>query len=321
MITQTNINDVHLLESLFSSRAKINKDYLMELNSTALLQNYYIEACLAIPGQRTIDSPENSNIHWGWESPVCQLRGHFLGHFLSAAAMLVATDNDAELKAKLNAIIDELEKCQKSNGGKWLAPFSEKYFSKLESGEYIWSPQYTMHKLIMGLLHANIYAGNRKALSILGNLADWYIKWTDRVLKSPVPEAINRGEQGGMIEVWAELFNITGRPKFKTLADRYANPLIFKSLLEDKDPLTNAHQNASIPFIQGSAKMYEVTGEKQYLEIVEKFWKCAVGERETYCTGGQGSGEFWTPPHNAGQFIGERNQELNYHCCWDIPLT
>lgn len=310
MITQTDFNEVQLLDGIFSSRANINRNYLMELKTESLLQNYYLEACGIIPGYRTIDNPENADIHWGWESPVCQLRGHFLGHWLSAASLLIAENDDAELKAKLNKIIDELEKCQKSNGGKWVGPFPEKYFSKLETDEYIWSPQYTMHKLIMGLIHANVYAGNRKALTILGNLADWYMKWTDKILKSQTPWAIYRGEQGGMIEVWAELFELTGRPKFSTLAERYANPSIFEDLLNDKDPLTNSHQNASIPFIQGAAKMYEVTGEKKYLEIVEKFWKCAVTERESYCTGGQGAGEFWTPPHNAGQFIGERNQEF-----------
>ena len=33
-------------------------------------------------------------------------------------------------------------------------------------------------------------------------------------------------------------------------------------------------------------------------------------DREAFCTGGQGSGEFWTPPHSAGSFIGERTQEF-----------
>lgn len=310
MITQTNFNDVQLLPGLFFDRAKINREYLMELNTTSLLQNYYLEAGIQIPGATVITDPENTKLHWGWEAPVCQLRGHFLGHWLSAAAMLVAENNDAELKAKLNFIVDELARCQELNGGKWVGPIPEKYFTRLETQEYIWSPQYTMHKLILGLLHANIYAGNRKALTILNGLGDWYIKWTDRIIKSDTPQAIYKGEQGGMIEVWADLFELTNRPKFKTLAERYANPAIFDDLLNGKDPLTSSHQNASIPFIHGAARLYEITGEKKYFDIVEKFWKCAVTERESYCTGGQGAGEFWTPQHEAGQFIGERNQEF-----------
>ena len=310
MINSIENGKVKLLPGLFTDRANLNRKYLLSLDSQCLLQNFYWEAGIIIPGLQVIDDPAKANIHWGWEAPTCQLRGHFLGHWLSAAAMLIATNDDSELKAKLDYIIEELDRCQKLNGGKWIGPFPEKYFTKLEKNDYIWSPQYTMHKLILGLIHANEYAGNRKALSILSNLADWYVKWTDKVVKSENPWAIYKGEQGGMIEVWEELFRLTGRPKYQTLADRYANPSIFDDLLNGKDPLTNSHQNASIPFIHGAAKLYEVTGDKKYLDILEKFWKCGVTDRESYCTGGQGAGEFWTPPHLAGSYIGERNQEF-----------
>ena len=113
-----------------------------------------------------------------------------------------------------------------------------------------------------------------------------------------------------MIEVWEELFRLTNKPKYQTLAERYSNPSIFDDLLKGKDPLTNNHQNASIPFIHGAAKLYEVSGDKKYLDILERFWKSAVLDRESYCRGGQGAGEFWTPPHQAGSYIGERNQEF-----------
>ena len=38
-------------------------------------------------------------------NPLCQLRGHFLGHWLSAAAMHYAATGDMEVKAKADAII------------------------------------------------------------------------------------------------------------------------------------------------------------------------------------------------------------------------
>lgn len=310
MINSIKNGKVKLLPGLFAERADINRKYLLSLDTQCLLQNFYWEAGIIIPGLQVIDNPEKANIHWGWEAPTCQLRGHFLGHWLSAAAMLIAVNDDSELKAKLNVIIEELDRCQKLNDGKWIGPFPEKYFTKLEKNDYIWSPQYTMHKLIMGLIDANKYAGNKKALTILNNLADWYIKWTDKVLKSDNPAAIYKGEQGGMIEEWEELFRLTNKPKYQTLAERYSNPSIFDDLLKGKDPLSNTHQNASIPFIHGAAKLYEVTGDKKYLDILERFWKCAVIDRESFCTGGQGAGEFWIPPHKTGSFIGQRNQEF-----------
>lgn len=300
----------HLMPGIFNERAKINRNYLMSLDSQCLLQNYYLEAGIIIPGLQIVPDPVAVNLHWGWEAPTCQLRGHFLGHWLSAASMLISSNDDKELKVKLDLIIEELDRCQKENGGKWIGPFPEKYFTKLEKKEYIWSPQYTIHKLILGLIHANKYAKNRKALSIIGNLADWFIKWTDKVLKSDNPDAINSGEEGGMLEVWTELYAMTEKPKYQTLMERYSNAYLFKQLEEGKDGLTNCHQNASIPFIHGAAKLYETTGDQKYLDIVEKFWDCAVINRESYCTGGQGAGEFWTPPHLLASFIGDRNQEF-----------
>ena len=40
------------------------------------------------------DTSSGDDRHWGWESPTCQVRGQFLGHWLSAAARIVATTGD-----------------------------------------------------------------------------------------------------------------------------------------------------------------------------------------------------------------------------------
>ncbi len=302
MLKQINIENAHLLPGLFKERADINRAYLMELKAENLLQNFYLEACI-----RT--DRDISEMHLGWESPTCQLRGHFLGHWLSAASMLIAQNNDRELKAKLDNIIDELERCQKMNGGKWVGSVPEKYFKMLETDEYIWSPQYTLHKTLLGLYHSALYAKNEKALNILINAADWYLDWTAD-MQNKNPHAVYSGEEGGMLEVWAGLYQLTGNEKFSTLAERYSHPSIFKKLAEGGDPLSNCHANASIPWAHGAAKMYEVTGDEKWLGLVKSFWKCAVTGREAFCTGGQNSGEFWIPPHKLGMFIGERTQEF-----------
>lgn len=302
MLNTINAENAHLLNGLFKERADLNRAYLMELKTENLLQNFYLEA-----GVRT--DRDVTEMHLGWESPTCQLRGHFLGHWLSAAALLIAQNNDRELKAKLDIIIDELERCQKLNGGKWIGSIPEKYFDKLEKNEYIWSPQYTLHKTLLGLYHSAVYAKNEKALAILGNAADWYLEWTAQ-MQEKNPHAVYSGEEGGMLEVWAGLFRLTGDERYLTLAERYSHPSIFAKLFDGGDPLSNCHANASIPWAQGAAKMYEVTGVEKWLELVKRFWKCAVEEREAFCTGGQNSGEFWIPPRKLGMFMGERTQEF-----------
>ena len=206
MLKQINIEHAHLLPGLFKERSDINRAYLMELKTENLLQNFYLEACV-----RT--DRDISEMHLGWESPTCQLRGHFLGHWLSAASMLIAQNDDRELKAKLDHIIDELEHCQKLNGGKWIGSIPEKYFERLENNEYIWSPQYTLHKTLLGLYHSALYAKNEKALDILDNAADWYLAWTAD-MQNKNPHAVYSGEEGGMLEVWAGLYQLTKNEKF-----------------------------------------------------------------------------------------------------------
>lgn len=302
MPTSINIESAHLLPGLFKERADVNRAYLMELKTEDLLQNFYLEA-----GIRT--DKDITEMHLGWESPTCQLRGHFLGHWLSAASMLIAQNNDRELKAKLDIIIDELERCQKLNGGRWIGSIPEKYFEKLEKNEYIWSPQYTLHKTLLGLYHSAMYAKNEKAPAILDSAADWYIDWTEKMEKVN-PHAVYSGEEGGMLEVWAGLYQLTGAEKYLTLAEKYSHPSIFEKLDNNGDPLSNCHANASIPWAHGAAKMYEATEDEKWLDLVKRFWKCAVTDREAFCTGGQNSGEFWIPPHKLGMFIGEHTQEF-----------
>ena len=205
MIRDYKTNEVKVTESLFRRRMDVNIAYLRELDDTSLLQNYYFEAGIIIPGMMTLEDPAKANLHWGWESPTCQLRGHFLGHYMSAAAAIVANDGDVILSAKLSHIVSELKRCQELNGGKWAGPIPEKFFEVLTTDRYIWSPQYTIHKLLMGLLDTYKYTGNEEALEVLSGMADWFIDWTED-MKKRMPDAIYKGEQAGMLELWADAF-------------------------------------------------------------------------------------------------------------------
>jgi len=113
------------------------------------------------------------------------------------------------------------------------------------------------------------------------------------------------------LEIWADLLEITGDEKYKTLLTRYYRGRLFEPLLEGKDVLTNMHANTTIPEIMGCARAYEVTGEEKWLEITKAYWKCAVTDRGYFVTGGQTQGEIWTPKMKMKARLGDKNQE---HC-------
>lgn len=98
---------VILTEGEFLRREEANKRYLMKLETPYLLRSYLHEA-----GRYSGRGPD-AEAFGGWEDLSCQLRGHFLGHWLSAAALHYQETEDVELKAKTEVILKELELCQK----------------------------------------------------------------------------------------------------------------------------------------------------------------------------------------------------------------
>jgi DUF1680 family protein len=296
--------EVTLLPGLFRERRELAKAYVARLKTENVLQNHLLEA-----GVR-IDRPYEQ-MHQGWESPHCQLRGHFAGHWLSALAQFAAIDRDPMLAARVREAVAELKRCQELNHGEWVGSVPEKYFTLLAEGRPIWSPQYTVHKTLMGLLDAHRYAHDDEALSVLRHSADWFATWSENLIASGKGASIYSGECAGMLELWADLYSLTKDEHHLRLAARYAMPDLFRALLDGGDPLSNDHANASIPWIHGAARLYEVTGDPRYRAIVEAFWQQAVTTRGMFATTGNNAGEFWVPPGQFGRFIGNRTQE---HC-------
>lgn len=296
--------EVKIFEGELLRREARNREYLMKLETHYLVRNFQLEAG-KISG-RGMDL----NALGGWEDPSCQLRGHFLGHWLSAAALNYFETGDRELYAKTLNIIDELADCQKVNGGTWVAPIPEKYLYWIGEGRGIWAPQYNMHKLFMGLVDVYLYMDYAPALEVADRLADWFYDWSGKYDREHFDNILDV-ETGGMLEIWAELLRITGKEKYRTLLERYYRGRLFNPLLEGKDVLTNMHANTTIPEILGCARAYEVTGDEKWFDIVKAYWKCAVTDRGCFVTGGQTQGEIWTPKLKLKARLGDKNQE---HC-------
>ncbi len=303
-------NNIRLLPGLFKERYELNRKYMLRLEPEKLLQNFYGEA--GLNKEFMVGKDGNlDNLYWGWESPSGQLRGHFLGHYLSACAYMWAETGDAEIKNRAEFIVSELARCQKINGGEWIGSIPEKYLYLMADGQPIWSPQYTLHKTLMGLYDVYAICGNEQALDVLDKMADWMHRWTSEMIEKDNAAAILNGETSGMLEIWAAMYKLTGKDKYKDLMERYGNPWIFSQLAKGEDALSLDHCNASVPWSHGAAQCYEATGDAFWRDITERFWKCAVEEREQYATGGQSAGEHWIPKGHLEEFAGENNQE---HC-------
>ena len=213
------VGNVKLLRGPFQIRANLNRDYVLSLKSKNLLQNYYMEAGLWAKTLRMTsmgDTDRGDDLHWGWESPTCQLRGHFLGHWLSAAAYMAGSASDQEARGKAEHIVSELARVQEYGGGRWVASIPEKYFFWVAQGKPVWAPHYTVHKTFMGLIDMHKIAGNKQALDVAEKFASWFAEWTRNFTREQM-DVILDVETGGMLEVWADLYGITRKQVYLDL--------------------------------------------------------------------------------------------------------
>jgi DUF1680 family protein len=276
----------------------------MSLKTANLLQNFYLEAGLWNPRTKVDD------IHGGWEAPTCQLRGHFLGHWLSAAAIIAANTGDQEIKGKADYIVSELARCQGENGGEWVGSIPEKYLDWVVRGKRVWAPHYTLHKTLMGLWDMYDIGGNGQALEILLKWARWFHRWSSQFSLEEMDDILDV-ETGGMLEIWANLYGLTGEQEHLDLIQKYDRRRLFNPLIAGEDVLTNMHMNTTIPEVHGAARAWEVTDDPRWHQIVEAYWRSGVTERGYYVTGAQTNGEIWSPPNELSARLGYRTQE---HC-------
>jgi uncharacterized protein len=298
-----NLKQVRLLDGPFKDAMERDRKYLHELSSDRLLHTFRINAGL----------PSSAQPLGGWESPNGELRGHTMGHYLSACALMYAGTGDEQLKAKADAIVTELAKCQAAIGDTgYLSAYPETFFDRVEANRQVWAPYYTLHKIYAGLLDMYTLCGNKQALEIAEKMAAWNKTRLDKIDDTHMQQILNATEQGGMNEAFANLYSLTGNEVYLRMSQRFNESHYIDPLLRAQDNLTGEHANSFIPNIIGTARQYELTGDPNDRKIAEFFWSQVVNHR-SYCTGGTSNSEHWRfePDHLAGQ-LGDSTQET---CC------
>src|SRR5919205_548870 len=118
-----------------------------------LLHNFRVNAGL----------PSSAQPLGGWEEPKCELRGHFVGHYLSACALMYASTGDQRLKDKGDQIVAGLAECQQKLGNGYLSAFPLEYFDRLKARTKVWAPFYTIHKIMAGMYDMHEHCSNKQA--------------------------------------------------------------------------------------------------------------------------------------------------------------
>ncbi|HLP18317.1 MAG TPA: beta-L-arabinofuranosidase domain-containing protein [Bacteroidota bacterium] len=284
------LSDVTLLDgSPFRKAMENDAAYLLQLEPERLLHRFYKNAGL----------PTKGEVYGGWESE--GLSGHTAGHYLSACAMMYAATGNGEFKRRVDLIVDELERCQiaRKTGYIGAIPNEDTLFARVSRGDIKssgfdlnggWSPWYTVHKLMAGLVDARLYCGNQKALMLAQGMADW----TDRTIGTLTNEQRLRMlncEYGGMNDVLANIYAITGEKRYLDLSKKFHDEFVLGQLAKRIDPMPGKHSNTNVPKAIGTARRYELTNSPEDSSIASFFWETMV-HNHTYVIGGNSSYEY-----------------------------
>jgi hypothetical protein len=292
------MTEVRLLPSFWKDMMELDRSYLYSLPNDRLAYNFRMTAGI----------PTDADPLGGWEAPDCELRGHYVGHYLSSCALLRASTGDAPIAAKANDLVAILAECQAKDG--YLGAYPVTFYDKLRNHQRVWAPFYTYHKILAGMIDMYEHTGNKQALDVALKMADWADNYT-RPISDDDWQRVLLTEHGGMNEASFNLYAITGNPKYRDLAYRFEHKKIFEPLAANEDKLDGNHANTNIPKVIGAIRGYELTGDPRYLAIAQNFYRI-VTDQHAYCTGGTSNGEMW---HKADAIATQLGPAAEECCC------
>lgn len=296
------LGDITLLDGPLKHARDLNVQVLLKYDCDRMLAPYRKEAGLQLR------KPSYPN----WDG----LDGHVGGHYLSALSINAATGNE-ECRKRMEYMISELQLVLDANNQRHEAwchnyiggvPNSAKMwtaFSKGDFGPYFgtWAPFYNIHKMYAGLRDAWLYCGNEQAKNLFLKFCDWAVDIT-RDLNDEQMEKMLGNEHGGMNEVLADAYAITGEQKYLDCARRFSHRMLLVPLENGKDCLDNMHANTQIPKVIGYQRIAELAHDVQYHNASEYFWEIVTRQR-SLALGGNSRREHFPTKENCIDYIND----------------
>jgi len=294
--------------SAYHAAQEWNRGYMARLEADRLLYTFRVNAGLPVGQAKPLG---------GWEQPdngqrSSELRGHFGGHYLSASAQLAA-NGDREARAKGDYMVAELARCQQKLGGKYLSAFPATWWDRLEKGERVWAPFYTIHKIMAGMFDMYRLAGNKQAIEVLEGMAAWVDEWTAPKTHEHMQQILTI-EFGGIAETLYDLAAATNNDRWAQAGDRFQKLSFINPLAARRDELRGLHANTHIPQAAAAARRYEISGDTRFHDVADYFFH-EVAAARSYVTGGTSNAEAWLAPPRRLAAEWKRSVNTAECCC------
>jgi uncharacterized protein len=297
------LGEVELLEGPFK--------YARDLNIRTLLQ-YDVDRLMA-PYRKESGLGAKASSYPNWDG----LDGHVGGHYLSALAMNYAATENPECKKRILYMISELQACQEANAANhpdWGTgyaggvPNSKAIWSTLKNGDFsayrsAWVPWYNVHKIFAGLRDAWLYTGNDDARIIFLKFCDWAINVTSGLTDLQMQTMLDM-EHGGMNEIFADAWQMTGDRKYMVAAKHFSHNMLLDAMSAHEDNLDNKHANTQVPKAIGFQRIAELTGDEKFLRAGSFFWETVTSNR-SLAFGGNSRREFFPAVTACTDFVND----------------
>jgi len=304
------LQDIKLLDSRFKENMERESAWILSIDVNRLLHSFRTNAGVYSGAEGGYDTIKKLD---GWESMDCELRGHTTGHILSGLALLYASTGNEVYRVKSDSIVKGLAEVQnalKQNG--YLSAFPQNLIDRNIAGKPVWAPWYTLHKIYSGLIDQYLYCNNRQALDVVEKMA----MWAHQRLATVTPEQrkiMIRNEFGGVNDSFYTLFEITGKPEYKSLAEFFYHEETLDPLMKQVDNLKGKHANTYIPKLIGLARAYEIGEPEKNKTISEFFWNTVI-DHHSFCTGSNSDKEsFFEPDHQSAHLTGYTGESCNVY--------
>ena len=129
-----------------------------------------------------------------------------------------------------------------------------------------------------GLRDAWLYCSYGDAKDMFLKFCDWGISITSDLTEEQMQSMLNM-EHGGMNEVFADAYQITGDEKYLTAAQRFSHRQLLDPLSEGIDNLDNKHSNTQIPKFVGFTRKAELSTDRKYDKAGSFFWETVTTNR------------------------------------------
>lgn len=298
------LHQVRLLDGPFKRACDLNVNVLLQYDTDRLLAPFLKEAGLTPKGE--------SFANW------IDLDGHVGGHYLSALAIHYAATGNEECKKRMDYMVAELKRCQQAHGNGYVGgvPKGMEAWKEIRKGNVgivwkYWVPWYNLHKTYAGLRDAWSYGGNEEARQLFLSLCDWGLGIIAPLTDEQMEQMLDN-EFGGMDEVYADAYQMTGDVKYLDAAKRFSHHWLLDSMAAETDNLDNKHANTQVPKVVGYQRIAELSASAgrgadadTYRKAAVFFWNTVTGKR-SLSLGGNSRREHFAASDDCKSYVEDR---------------